>query len=96
MLSEKNIPERSHILVAAPECFFQSPPPELLGEQRKLMAMACNSTPITHAAIEHFLRVMEKTDPDEQRKLTDDFFDQGQASEWPVQAGLAYESGLGR
>lgn len=69
----ERIPTRSHTLVVSPGEFFESPPSHLLGE-RKLMAMACNSTPTSLDTIEHFLDVMERTDPDEQQAMADHFF----------------------
>jgi hypothetical protein len=67
-------PEPSHVLVASPACFFDSPPPDLLGA-RKLIAMACNSTPTDLAAIRHFLGVIERTDPDHLEAFARRFFD---------------------
>src|SRR5947209_6093117 len=55
------IPESAHILVASPYCFFRSPTPETLG-YRKLMMMACNSTPTSPEAVRYFLDVIERTD----------------------------------
>lgn len=69
------IPEPSHILAISPATFFESPPGELLGPRRKLMAMACNSTPTTMKIVEHFLHVMERTSPEEQDSFSDTFFE---------------------
>jgi hypothetical protein len=67
------LPQRAHVLVVSPGCFFESPPPALLGE-RKLMGMACNSTPTTLDTIAHFVGVMERTDPAEQEAFAERFF----------------------
>jgi hypothetical protein len=69
----ETLPRRAHVLVVSPGCFFESPPPHLLGE-RKLMGMACNSTATTADTIAHFLDVMERTDPAEQEEVSDRFF----------------------
>lgn len=69
------IPGEAHILVIVPDCYFRSPSPEALGPGRKLSIMACNSTPITAEAIEHFLREGENTDPEEQAKRAEAFFE---------------------
>jgi hypothetical protein len=74
-LLEKVIPEPAHILVISPHQFFQSPDPELLGGRRKLMAMACNSTPTTIREIRHFLGVMERTSASDQSAFSDTFFE---------------------
>lgn len=79
-LLRTRIPEPAHVLVASPNCFFRSPDPARVG-QRKLMAMACNSTPTPLDALAHFLGVMERTDPDRQQAFADRFFELGQASE---------------
>lgn len=69
------IPDQAHILVIVPDCYFRSPPPEVLGPGRKLSIMACNSTPIDAQAVEHFLRQGEHTDPQEQTRRAEAFFD---------------------
>lgn len=81
LLASSAIPERSHILVIAPDVFFQSPRPELLGPHRKLMVMACNSTPTSVETIAYFIKTMEDTDPEDQKRRTDRFFEDGEASE---------------
>ena len=74
------IPTRCHVLVASPSVFFDSPPSEQLGE-RKLIAMACNSTPTDVAAIAHFLGVIERTDPERLEARARRFFDLAERSE---------------
>jgi hypothetical protein len=74
-LLEKVIPEPAHILVISPSQFFQSPDPDLLGGRRKLLAMACNSTPTTITEIRHFLGVMERTSAADQEAFSDTFFE---------------------
>lgn len=77
---EQDIPERAHILVISPRVFFHSPRQGALGGGRKLMALACNSTPTSWEAIAHFMSVVEDTDPILQQQLADRFFDGGQRS----------------
>ncbi|WP_414514282.1 hypothetical protein [Nostoc sp. PCC 9305] len=74
----EQIPEPAHILVIAPNCYFRSPEPEHLGPHRKLCIMACNSTPTSVEAIEHFLRCGENTDPYEQEEIAEQFFTKGE------------------
>jgi hypothetical protein len=70
-----SIPEPSHILGISPAAFFESPMSEVLGPQRKVLGMACNSTPTTLELIAHFLDVMERTSPEEQDAFSDTFFE---------------------
>ena len=58
----QSLPEPAHVLVASPHCFVQSPSPDAIG-MRQVVAMACNSTPADVPVIEHFLRIIERTDP---------------------------------
>ncbi|MET7878942.1 hypothetical protein ABZS52_18670 [Micromonospora profundi] len=69
------IPEPSHIFGVSPAAFFESPSDEVLGPRRKVLAMACNSTPTTLDEIRHFLDVMERTSPEEQDGFSDTFFE---------------------
>jgi hypothetical protein len=78
---EKRVPEPAHVLVISPDHFFQSPDDSLLGGQRKLMAMACNSTPTTLPVIRHFLGVMERTSSAEQQAFSDGFFDRAEEAD---------------
>jgi hypothetical protein len=71
------IPEPAHILVASPNVFLQSPEPEKLGPRRKLVAMACNSTPTSLEALAHFIGVIEQTDPQRQQAFAARFFELG-------------------
>lgn len=75
------IPEPAHVFVSSPNAFFQSPPPDRIGPRRKLMAMACNSTPTPLHVVEHFLRVIERTDPNEQQAFADRFFERVEAAD---------------
>ncbi len=75
------IPEPAHILVIAPDCYFRSPEPRHLGVHRKLCIMACNSTPTSIEAIDHFLKCGENTDPCEQEKIAECFFVNCEAAE---------------
>lgn len=81
LLKEK-VPERAHVLVISPDVFFQSPPQEVIGAGRKLMAMACNSTPTDLEAIRHFLDVIKRTDPEKQQAFADRFFALGEQAEY--------------
>ncbi|MEH2082226.1 MAG: hypothetical protein V7K89_20275 [Nostoc sp.] len=78
---QNQIPENSHIFVVSPNCFFRSPNPEVLGDKRKLIAMASNSTPTPLEAVKHFLGVIERTDPYAQAEFADRFFELGQKSD---------------
>jgi hypothetical protein len=74
-LIKERIPTRAHVLVISPHVFFRSPPQEALGKQRKLMAMACNSTPTDIDAIKHFVKIIEDTDPEVQQAMANKFFE---------------------
>lgn len=69
------IPEPAHIFGVSPSVFFESPSDEVLGPRRKVLAMACNSTPTDLDLIAHFLDVMERTSPTEQDHFSDTFFE---------------------
>jgi len=69
------LPEPAHVLVISPERFFESPPDDIIGPRRKLVAMACNSTPTTVDTIAHFLRVIARTDPEDQNRFAERFFE---------------------
>lgn len=73
-LLEKKIPEPAHLLVISPNRFFESPDPSLVG-RRKIMGMACNSTPTSLADIRHFIGVMERTSASDQAAFSDTFFE---------------------
>ncbi|MEM5339392.1 hypothetical protein [Paraburkholderia azotifigens] len=77
-LLQEQIPPRAHVLVVSPDVFFQSPSQELIGAHRKLLAMACNSTPTDIDAISHFLQIIENTDPAKQQRHIDRFFQLGE------------------
>jgi|HubBroStandDraft_1064217.scaffolds.fasta_scaffold01131_6 hypothetical protein len=81
---EKRIPEPAHVLAVSPNAFFESPSPEALGPRRKVMGMACNSTPTSLDVIHHFLGIMEKTSPVEQDEFSDKFFDRLESAEYLV------------
>jgi hypothetical protein len=84
-LIRDQIPERAHVLVMSPDRFFQSPPPSVLGPGRKILGMACNSTPTSIEGLQHFLACMEATDPEEQEVFSDRFFElaeRGQSLEY--------------
>ncbi|MFE9255363.1 hypothetical protein [Streptomyces sp. NPDC006879] len=88
-LLDKSIPEPSHVLVISPHRFFESPDPALVG-QRKIMGMACNSTPTTMDDIRHFLGVMERTSAAEQEAFCETFFEIAEESEHLVYADLKH------
>lgn len=75
-LLKKEIPERAHILVVLPNSYFKSPQPEDLGPSRKLCVMACNSTPTTVEAIQHFLDCAKRTDPHAMDEFASLFFEE--------------------
>jgi len=89
---EKQIPEPAHVVVISPERFFQSPDDEQLGAQRKLIAMACNSTPTSLATIRHFLGVMERTSAQAQGEFCDVFFEKAEATESLVYVDERYDT----
>lgn len=75
------VPEPAHVLAISPRAFFASPRNEDLGPRRKLMAMACNSTPTTLDVVRHFIGCMERTSAAEQGTFSDTFFDHLEAAE---------------
>ncbi|MCC3770749.1 hypothetical protein [Streptomyces sp. UNOC14_S4] len=77
----ERVPEPAHVLAISPGAFFASPRSEDLGPRRKLMAMACNSTPTTLETVRHFLGVMERTSAAEQGAFSDTFFDRLEAAD---------------
>ena len=81
-LLRTRIPQRSHVLVVSPDRFFASPPPAALGPDRKLLAMACNSTPTSLDEIAYFLDVIERTDPLEQAEFARGFFERLEDAEY--------------
>ena len=76
------VPERAHVLAISPERLFASPDPEVLGPNRKLLAMACNSTPASLDVIRHFLAVIESTSAQEQDEFSDRFFELAESSNY--------------
>ncbi len=80
-LLKNEIHPPAHILVIAPECLFESVPPNDLGSDRKLLIFACNSAPTPIEAIEHFLRCGEKINPKEQEMIAEDFVAQCESAE---------------
>lgn len=72
-LAEK-VPQAAHVLVISPDQVFRSPANDLIGPRRKLMAMACNTTPYSSEAIAHYLNALERSDPEAQEVLVDRFF----------------------
>ncbi|OAB55234.1 hypothetical protein AY600_14145 [Phormidium willei BDU 130791] len=77
---ERNVPEPAHILLVSPHHLVVSPEEENLGK-RKLIVMPCNSTPTDFGAVAHFLKVMERSDPEREEAFVDAFFELGRASE---------------
>lgn len=79
-LLARRVPEGAHVLVITPGRLFVSPEPAELG-RRKLVAMACGSTPTTIDHVAHFLSVMERTDPYAQDAFAERFFAIAEESE---------------
>jgi len=75
------IPRWAHVLVISTDTFFQSPEDRLIGAERKLLAMACNSTPTDISALRHFLRCVEETDPAAQEEFSNRFFELAEMGE---------------
>ncbi|MFB2771318.1 hypothetical protein ACE1AT_18795 [Pelatocladus sp. BLCC-F211] len=71
----------AHILVITPECLFESVHPNDLANDCKLLIFACNSAPTSIEAVEHFLRCGEKTNPEEQERIANKFFEQGESAD---------------
>lgn len=80
-LLENSIPEDSCVLVVSPNVFFSSPLQDKIGS-RRIIAMACNSTPTHIEDIHHFWDCLINTDPLEQQQRTDVFFELGENSEY--------------
>ncbi len=80
-LLQTKIAENAHILVITPDCYFRSPKPEILGDKRKLIIMANNSTPTSLTAIEHFLRCGENTEPLHLDAIAEQFFSLAEATQ---------------
>jgi hypothetical protein len=82
--------EPANILVICPEHFITSEL-EKIG-RRKLAIMATNSTPTSLLAIKHFLSVMEETNPREQRKMANFFFNTIENAEYLKIINTQYET----
>ncbi len=80
-LLSREIPESAHVFVVSPGRFFESPAPERLGARRKLLAMACNSTPASFDVIRHFLGVIERSSASAQAEFSDTFFDLAESTD---------------
>ncbi len=81
-LLAKEIPQNAHVLVVMPDTYFKSPDPEFLTETRKLSVLACSSTPTSTAALKHFIKIAESTDPADQDAFSDRFFELGESVEY--------------
>jgi hypothetical protein len=81
LLLREVVPEPAHVLVVSPMRFFRSPSQEIIGQKRKLIAMACNSTPTSLTAVAHFLLMLERTRPDLQQSLVDNFLERARKTE---------------
>lgn len=75
------VPEQAHVFVMSPDHFFQSPDDETIGPRRKLLAMACNSTPTDVETLRHFIRWIEVTDAQAQEEFSDRFFELAERGE---------------
>lgn len=71
----ERVPEQSHVLAISPDAFFESPDSSVLGPRRKLLGIACNSTPTSMEVVRHFLTIMERTSPEAQNAFSDRFFE---------------------
>ena len=71
----ERVPEPAHVLAISPDAFFESPDSSVLGSRRKLLGMACNSTPTSMEVVRHFLAIMERTSPEAQNAFSDRFFE---------------------
>jgi hypothetical protein len=84
------LPPRSHVFALCPETFFQSPDPAILGGDRKLLAMACNSTPTNSEILNHFLQIVEATSVEAQGEFSDRFFDLAERADYLEYADLRH------
>lgn len=73
-LIQKEIPEYSHILVITPDRFLVSPNSKELGS-RKMAVLPCGSSKLDLQAIQHFMKIIEQTNIDEQIEFADTFFE---------------------
>lgn len=80
-LMAEEVPDDAHVLVMSPDHFFQSPDPEVIGPRRKLLGMACNSTPTDIDTLRHFIRCIEATDARQQEEFSDRFFELAERGE---------------
>ncbi|MCG8422156.1 MAG: hypothetical protein MJE77_29890 [Proteobacteria bacterium] len=72
--------EPAHVLVISPNSLISSVESHEVG-RRKLAVMPLNSTPTTPTVIEHFLSMLEVTDPLDQQTIADRIFSKGQESQ---------------
>jgi hypothetical protein len=79
-LFSDTLPERAHVLAISPDRLFVSPTREALGN-RKLLAMPCNSTPVSRDAIAACLQMLEASDPAWEEEFTERFFDAVESAE---------------
>ena len=86
----KKVPEPAHLLVIAPECYFESPSPKIFGKKRKLSVMACNSTPWSLRSIKHFLTCGEQTDPQWMDQMVQQFYQKVESASELVFADRRY------
>jgi hypothetical protein len=77
----QQVPQEAHVVVISPVHFFISPEPEVLGPRRKLLALACNSTPTALEDIRHFVDVMERTSAAEQDAFSERFFELAESTD---------------
>lgn len=68
------LPDDADVLVVRPRAFLTSPNVGSLARQR-IAVMPCGSTPMTDQHVAYFLTVLERTNPVEQAKRADAFFD---------------------
>ncbi|GAA6166636.1 hypothetical protein [Sessilibacter corallicola] len=79
LLKDNVVPDSCHILTILPNCLLHSVDKRLLNK-RKLLIMACKSGKTSLEGIEHFLRIGERTDPNQQLEFSDAFFQKGESS----------------
>jgi hypothetical protein len=68
------LPDDADVLVVRPRSFLTSPNVASLARQR-IAVLPCGSTPMTDDHVAYFLSVLARTDPVEQAKRADAFFD---------------------
>jgi len=87
----REIDDDAHLLTILPDCLLHSVPRETLG-RRKLLIMACRSGRTTLEGIQHFIRIGEATDPNQQERTAETFFEKGRGAAQLELVNAAYDT----